>query len=919
MVACLATLPSQAETDQWKTTIDNVTNSIVSIQLEVPRAFETSRPMSSQGTGFVVDAERGIILTNRHIVQPGPVTATAIFLNQEEVELKPLYRDPVHDFGFFQYDPEKLRHIEVSSLPLHPELAKVGVEIRVIGNDAGEKLSILDGTLARLTREAPNYGLHRFNDFNTFYIQAASGATGGSSGSPVINEEGKVIALQAGGAFLANTNMFFPLDRIKHALSYVQAGNIVHRGTLQSTFLHRSYAELRRLGLEEKEEITFREEFPDSQGALVVEHILPEGPADNILEPGDILFRIDDQLVNSFIPLESYLDEQVGGTIQIDYLRGGKLISAEVSVTSLTDITPSRYLEIGRAVLHDFSYQQARHLNRPVKAVVVATSGYMFGNAGVTAGSVITSINKQTVSTLDEAVAILEKIPDNKEFPVRFFAARDPHNDSLSIVKNDRHWHAAKLCDQDLSLGIWTCNDISPAPVTEALEVQNAQHPKQQSELANTIAPSLVWINFTTPYAVDEIGRGRSSGSGLIVNAKQGLVVVDRTTVPSAIGEVQMTFAGSVKVPAEVIFIHPLHNLTLLKYDPKLLGTTPVSSAKLSAVAPKYGDIIYAAGINYNYKILVQTRKIATYAPLQVTTSSQAKFQDANLMVITTDTTYKHASGVFLNDDAEVVAMILAYKTGSSQGKKNFSAIPTQHIKDLLALNASGTGTLQSLEVEWSMLSFVAARQLGISEEWLEKFAKKNPDNHQLLTVNNTWKGSPAESKLLSGDLLLSIDDKIITNFRDVEVATQKQSVKLTIARDDEVIDIDLDTVTLSGKGTDRVLIWAGAFLQEPHRAIKTRFGITEPGVYVSKQNAGSPAQHFAIRGMLITEVDDRPTPDLDSFIRVVKDKADRDSVRLKVMDLKGRIKVITLQLNNNYWPMAEIIDTEKGWVRSEL
>ncbi|MCP3674106.1 MAG: hypothetical protein GY829_06500, partial [Gammaproteobacteria bacterium] len=693
----------------------------------------------------------------------------------------------------------------------------------------------------------------------------------------------------------------------------------VHRGTLQSTFLHHSYAELRRLGLEEKEETAFREEFPDAQGALVIEHILPEGPADGILEPGDILFRIDDQLINSFIPLESYLDEQVGGAIQVDYLRGGKLISAEVPVISLTDITPSRYLEIGRAVLHDFSYQQARHLNRPVKGVVVATSGYMFGNAGVTAGSVITSINKIPVNTLDEAVVILENIPDNKEFPVRFFAAHDPHNDSLSIVTNDRHWHAAKLCDQDLSLGIWTCNDISPAPATEPLEVQNAQHPKQQSDLANKIAPSLVWVNFTTPYAVDEIGSGRSSGSGLIVDANQGLVVVDRTTVPSAIGEVKMTFAGSIKIPAEVIFIHPLHNLTLLKYNPSLLGTTPVSSAKLSKVAPKYGDIIHAAGTNYNYKILVQTRKIATYAPLQITTSAQAKFQDANLMVITTDTAYKHASGVFLNDEAEVVAIILAFKSGSSQAKKNFSAIPTQHINDLLALNASGTGTLQSLEVEWSMLSFVAARQLGIPEKWLEKFAKKNPDNHQLLTVNNTWKGSPAEKKLLSGDLLLSIDGKLVTNFRDVEVAVQKPTVKLTIARDDEIMEIEVDTVSLSGKGTERVLVWAGAFVQKPHRALRTRLKITEPGVYVSKQNAGSPAQHFAIRGMLITEIDERPTPDLDSFIAIVKDKQDRDSVRLKVMDLKGRTKVITLQLNNNYWPMAQILHTENGWVRTEF
>jgi len=918
-VTSLTSIPVYGETDSWKNTIDNVTSSIVSIQLEVPRAFETSRPMTSQGTGFVVDAERGIILTNRHIVQPGPVTATAIFMNQEEIELKPLYRDPVHDFGFFQYDPEKLRYLSVKSLPLHPELARVGVEIRVIGNDAGEKLSILDGTLAKLNHQAPNYGPHRFNDFNTFYIQAASGASGGSSGSPVINEQGKVVALQAGGAFMANTNMFFPLDRAKHALEKILQDEEVIRGTMESTFVHRSYAELRRLGLEDKEEAAFREEDPEAQGALVVDHILPEGPAADILAPGDILYRIDDQMVSSFIPLEAYLDEHVGQPIQVDFIRGGKLMSGNINVISLADITPNRYLEIGRAVLHNFSYQQARHLNRPVKGVVLATNGYMFGSSGVGAGSVIYSINKQPVNNLDDAIEILKSIPDKKEFPIRYFGVRDAHNDSLSIVKNDRHWHAAKVCDHDQASGNWVCESIAQAPPAEAQEVQNAQHPKQQSALANAIAPSLVWVNFTTPYAVDEIGSGRSSGSGLVVDAVKGLVIVDRATVSSVIGDVYLTFAGSIQTPAEVVFIHPLHNMALLKYDPKLLGNTHVESAKLSNIDPGFGDIIHAAGTNYDYQVLVQSRKISTYGPLQTTPSQLPSFQDANLMVISTDSPYSQSSGVFLNDNGEVVAMILGFHSNGRQPKKNYWAIPAKHIKDILTLNASGTGTLQSLEVEWSMISFVLARRLGIPEEWLEKYAAKYPDNHQLLTVNNTWKGSPAEKQLLSGDILLTVDGKMLSSFRDVEIAIQKPTVKLTIARDSEVLEIDLDTITLSGKGTDRVLIWAGAFLQQPHRALRTRFGINQPGVYVSRQNFGSPAQHFGIRGLLIMEVDERPTPDLDSFIEVVKDKGDRESVRLKVMDMSGRVRVITLKLNNNYWPMAEVVSTDKGWLRAEL
>jgi S1-C subfamily serine protease len=177
--------------------------------------------------------------------------------------------------------------------------------------------------------------------------------------------------------------------------------------------------------------------------------------------------------------------------------------------------------------------------------------------------------------------------------------------------------------------------------------------------------------------------------------------------------------------------------------------------------------------------------------------------------------------------------------------------------------------------------------------------------------------GSPADRLLRSGDLILDIDGAIVNRFREVERAVQKQSVRVRVLRNGAEEAIDIPTVELGGTELDRVLLWAGAVLQAPHRALATQRGIEPTGVFVAYFSYGSPATRYQLwAGRRIVEVDGQPTPDLDAFIRAVSGREDNSSLRLRTVTWNGSVEVITLKLDNQYWPMYELRRSADGWKR---
>ncbi|PQM43045.1 protease Do-like 7 isoform X1 [Prunus yedoensis var. nudiflora] len=458
-----------ATADDWRKALSKVVPAVVVLRTTACRAFDTEAAGASYATGFVVDKRRGIILTNRHVVKPGPVVAEAMFVNREEVPVYPIYRDPVHDFGFFCYDPGAIQFLNYEEISLAPEAACVGLEIRVVGNDSGEKVSILAGTIARLDRDAPHYKKDGYNDFNTFYMQAASGTKGGSSGSPVVDWLGRAVALNAGSKSSSASAFFLPLERVVRALKFLQKGRdsfvnkweavSIPRGTLQVTFVHKGFDETRRLGLQSETEQLVRHASPLGEtGMLVVENVVPGGPAYKCLEPGDVLVCMNGEVITQFLKMETLLDDSVNQKIEMQIERGGKPLTVDLAVQDLHSITPNYFLEVSGAVIHPLSYQQARNFRFHCGLVYVSEPGYMLFRAGVPRHAIIKKFAGEEISGLEDLISVLCKLSRGARVPLEYISYMDRHRRKSVLVTVDRHeWYAPpQIYTRDDCTGLWT-------------------------------------------------------------------------------------------------------------------------------------------------------------------------------------------------------------------------------------------------------------------------------------------------------------------------------------------------------------------------------------------------------------------------------------------------------------------------------
>jgi len=430
-------------------------------------------------------------------------------------------------------------------------------------------------------------------------------------------------------------------------------------------------------------------------------------------------------------------------------------------------------------------------------------------------------------------------------------------------------------------------------------------------------------VDFDAPLRIDGVHSANFRGTGLVVDAERGLVVVDRETAPTGLGDVTLTFASSVEVPGTVVYLHPVHNLAVVSYDPALLGDTPVESATLRTEPLEPGDEVWLVGLNRRSDVVWRETRVSRRFEPRLPLSDPPRFRQTNAELLRLEDTVPTVGGVLADGRGRVRAFWASFSYGGGDQEPDafFAGLDASHVEDLVRpLREGRDPAWRGLGVELVPLTLADARHFGLSDAAAQAIEEEGEARPRVLAVARVTAGTPSAGAFRVGDLLLAVNGEPAASFEVVERAGRAPRVRATVLRNGEQLVLDVETAPMDGRGTERTLAWAGALIQDPHPALAEQLGLEPRGVYVSWLWFGSPANRYELRASRrVIEVDGKPTEDLDAFIAAVVGRPDRAPVRLRTVDLEGKERVLTLELDLEFWPTTEFLREGGAWKRIEL
>ncbi len=275
-------------------------------------------PAASLGSGFIIDAENGYIITNNHVIRDAEEVRVTLH-DDSTIPAEIIGRDEKIDIAVLKVDAKKHKLVAVDFG--NSDKMRVGNWVLAIGNPFGLGGTVTSGIISARQRDI-NSG--PYDD----YIQTDASINRGNSGGPMFDLQGNVIGINTaifsptGGSvgigFAIPSNLANPV--IKQLIKYGRT----KRGWLGVRIQTVTDEIAESLGLDE------------ATGALVAS-VTKDGPAEKAkLKAGDIVLEFDGKEVNAMRSLPRIVAETpIEKDVDVMLWRDGKKITTKVKIGEL--------------------------------------------------------------------------------------------------------------------------------------------------------------------------------------------------------------------------------------------------------------------------------------------------------------------------------------------------------------------------------------------------------------------------------------------------------------------------------------------------------------------------------------------------------------------------------------------------------
>jgi len=357
--------------------------------------LERRREHTSLGSGVIIDGERGLILTNAHVIQRSGAIKV-VLQDEREYEARIIGADPDSDLAVLKIDPRE----KLPSIPMgNSDDLMIGETVIAIGNPFGFSHTVTTGVISALNRSIRT-DERVFQDF----IQIDASINPGNSGGPLLNINGELIGINTAiYAKAQGIGFAIPIGKARRTVAdLIQYGEVKHAWT----------------GLvvqEMDEKITQYLKYPGRKGVMV-KAVEPESPAQRAgLRESDVLLALGNRKIAG---LDDYLSASkaavAGEPLEMQIWRGGRTLTVSIKTS---EFPIERADQLAWSLLgikvEDLTPKNRKDFRIAAKEGVLITeirAGSQLARIGLRAGDVLRQVDEAGIASHDEFRKVVVKV-----------------------------------------------------------------------------------------------------------------------------------------------------------------------------------------------------------------------------------------------------------------------------------------------------------------------------------------------------------------------------------------------------------------------------------------------------------------------------------------------------------------------------